>query len=216
VTSTETPATKPALPLGPRFVEALAYAARVHEGQPRKGTEVPYVSHVLGVCAIVLEEGGGEDEAIAALLHDAVEDGGGLPVLEDIRRRFGERVADIVLACTDTDETPKPPWKRRKEHYIAHLRTAGRDSRRVSCADKLYNARSILRDYRNEREELWNRFNASSDEVLWYYRELVEVFRPDGTPLARELERVVGQIEVERQKVLDGSRTSPAGPGGGR
>jgi GTP pyrophosphokinase len=192
-----------ALPLGPRFVDALAYATEVHAGQSRKGTTVPYVTHVLGVCALVLEDGGGEDEAIAALLHDAVEDGGGPPVLAEIRRRFGERVAEIVWACSDTDERPKPPWKERKARYIDHIRVAGPDARRVSCADKLHNARSILRDYRLEGERLWKRFNAPPEEQLWYYRSLVEAFeQPGRTPLVDELERVVGQLEAERKQVL--------------
>jgi (p)ppGpp synthase/HD superfamily hydrolase len=164
---------------------------------------VPYVTHVLGVCALVLEDGGGEDEAIAALLHDAVEDGGGPPVLAEIRRRFGERVAEIVWACSDTDERPKPPWKERKARYIDHIRVAGPDARRVSCADKLHNARSILRDYRLEGERLWKRFNAPPEEQLWYYRSLVEAFeQPGRTPLVDELERVVGQLEAERRHVL--------------
>jgi (p)ppGpp synthase/HD superfamily hydrolase len=193
-----------ALPLSPRFVEALAYATEVHAGQARKGTTVPYVAHVLGVCALVLEDGGGEDEAIAALLHDAVEDGGGLPVLEEIRRRFGDRVAEIVWACSDTADVPKPPWKERKARYVAHVRGAGADARRVSCADKLHNARSILRDYRLEGERLWERFNAPPDEQLWYYRALVEAFQQPGrTPLVDELARVVGQLEAERKRVLD-------------
>jgi GTP pyrophosphokinase len=196
-----------AWPLTPRFVQALAYATEVHAGQSRKGTTVPYVAHVLGVCALVLEDGGGEDEAIAALLHDAVEDGGGAPVLDEIRRRFGDRVAGIVWACSDTDETPRPPWKERKARYVDHVRAAGPDARRVSCADKLHNARSILRDYRIEGERLWDRFNAPAEEQLWYYRSLVEAFRqPDRTPLFDELERVVGQLEAERRRVLDGLR----------
>jgi (p)ppGpp synthase/HD superfamily hydrolase len=191
----------PALPLTPRFTEALAYATEVHAGQSRKGTSVPYVSHVLAVCSLVLEDGGGEDEAIAALLHDAVEDGGGQPRLDDIRRRFGDRVADIVWACSDTDETPKPPWKERKARYVDHVRAAGPDARRVSCADKLHNARSILRDYRAEGERIWTRFNAPPEEQLWYYRELVDAFRqPDRTALFTELERVVGELEAERRR----------------
>jgi len=193
-----------AWPLTQRFTDALAYATEVHAGQSRKGTSVPYVSHVLAVCSLVLEDGGGEDEAIAALLHDAVEDGGGRPVLEEIRRRFGDRVAGIVWACTDTDETPKPPWKERKTRYIAHVREAGPDARRVSCADKLHNARSILRDYRVLGERLWERFSASGDEALWYYRALVEAFRqPDRSPLVGELERVVTELEAERKRRED-------------
>jgi len=193
-----------AWPLTRRFEEALVYATGVHAGQSRKGTSVPYVSHVLGVCSLVLEDGGGEDEAIAALLHDAVEDGGGQPVLVEIRRRFGDRVADIVWACTDTDETPKPPWKERKARYIDHVRAAGPDARRVSCADKLHNARSILRDYRVLGERLWDRFSASAEDNLWYYRTLVEAFRqPDRSPLVGELERVVGALEAERKRALE-------------
>jgi GTP pyrophosphokinase len=186
-------------PLTERFKEALALATDVHRGQSRKGTSVPYVSHVLGVCSLVLEDGGSEDEAIGALLHDAVEDGGGRPMLDEIRRRFGERVAEIVWACSDTDETPKPPWKERKTRYIEHVRQAGPDARRVSCADKLHNARSILRDYRALGERLWDRFTASGDETLWYYRELVAAFRQsDRSPLVAELERVVSELVAER------------------
>ena len=193
-------------PLTRRFVEALAYATEVHAGQSRKGTSVPYVSHVLAVCSLVLEDGGGEDEAIGALLHDAVEDGGGRPRLDDIRRRFGDRVAEIVWACSDTDETPKPPWKERKTRYIAHVREAGPEARRVSCADKLHNARSILRDYRVLGERLWDRFSASAEENLWYYRELVLAFgQPDRSPLVGELERVVSELEAERKARVGGA-----------
>jgi len=199
-----------ALALTQRFIEALAYATEVHAVQSRKGTSVPYVSHVLGVCSLVLEDGGGEDEAIAALLHDAVEDGGGQPRLEDIRRRFGDRVAEIVWACSDTDETPKPPWKERKLRYIAHVRAAGPDARRVSCADKLHNARSILRDYRALGERLWDRFSASAEDNLWYYRELVEAFRqPDRSPLVAELERVVAELKAERRRRVEHASTVP-------
>ncbi len=192
-------------PLTRRFEEALVYATEVHAGQSRKGTSVPYVAHVLAVCSLVLEDGGGEDEAIAALLHDAVEDGGGPPVLEDIRRRFGDHVAEIVWACSDTGETPKPPWKERKTRYIAHVREAGPDARRVSCADKLHNARSILRDYRVDGERIWGRFSAPAEEQLWYYRALVDAFRqPDRSPLVAELERVVSELESERRKAWEG------------
>lgn len=192
-------------PLTARFKDALAYATDVHTGQSRKGTSVPYVSHVLGVCSLVLEDGGSEDEAIGALLHDAVEDGGGRPVLDEIRRRFGDRVAEIVWACSDTDETPKPPWKQPKTRYIEHVRQAGSDARRVSCADKLHNARAILRDYRALGERLWERFTASGDETLWYYRELVEAFRqPDRSALVEELERVVSELTAQREQVLGG------------
>ena len=192
---------KQALPLTERFKRALEYALVVHGGQARKGTPVPYVSHILAVCALVLEDGGDEDEAIAALLHDAVEDGGGPTRLHDIRTQFGNRVAAVVRACSDTDETPKPPWEDRKKRYIAHIRGASRAARRVSCADKVHNARSILRDYREHGEELWKRFNASGDKQLWYYRKLVKAFRrPGATPIVGELERVVSELEAERKR----------------
>ncbi len=181
--------------LSERFDAALAYATRVHAGQLRKGTSVPYVSHVLAVAALVLEDGGGEDEAIAALLHDAVEDGDGLRELERIREQFGDVVADIVWACSDADQRPKPPWRERKERYIAHVRHAGPEVRRVSCADKLHNARSILLDYRRDGERVWDRFTATGDETLWYYEQLLEVFRHGGGgPLVEELARVVGEL----------------------
>ena len=201
-------------PLTRRFEEALMYATGVHAGQSRKGTSVSYVAHVLAVCSLVLEDGGGEDEAIAALLHDAVEDGGGRPRLEEIRRRFGDRVAEIVWACSDSDETPKPPWKERKARYIAHVRAAGPDARRVSCADKLHNARSILRDYRVDGERIWERFSAPPEEQLWYYRSLVEAFRqPDRTALFAELERVVSELEAARRPLSspgrDGAEPGP-------
>ncbi|HVO12396.1 MAG TPA: HD domain-containing protein [Vicinamibacteria bacterium] len=183
--------------LSRRFDEALAYAAHVHEGHCRKGTTVPYLAHLLGVCALVLEDGGSEEEAIAALLHDAVEDAGGEGRLRAIRRRFGERVAAIVAACSDTDESPKPPWRERKQRYLAHL-VAERDpgTLRVAAADKLHNATAILRDYRRVGESLWERFSAPAAEQMWYYRALVDAFRAAGEgPLVGELERVVDELE---------------------
>lgn len=146
--------------LGPRFREALTYASELHECQPRKGTEIPYLAHLLSVAALVLEDGGDEDEAIAALLHDAVEDQGGKPTLDAIRSRFGERVAHIVEACSDTDTWPKPPWRERKERYIEYLEAACPGVLRVSLADKLHNARAIVLDYRQMGDPLWSKFNA--------------------------------------------------------
>jgi (p)ppGpp synthase/HD superfamily hydrolase len=150
-----------------RFDEALVFASRLHASQVRKGTTIPYLSHLLGVASLVLEAGGDEDEAIAGLLHDAVEDQGGQPTLEEIRRRFGDRVAAIVEACTDADTTPKPPWRQRKERYVAHIAGAPADARRVSSADKLCNARAILLDYRILGETLWGRFSGGKDGTLW-------------------------------------------------
>ena len=182
--------------LGPRFEEALTYAARLHREQVRKGSGVPYLSHLLGVAGIALEHGASEDEAIAALLHDAVEDQGGAPTLAEIRRRFGDAVADIVAACSDTDVVPKPPWRPRKEAYIAHLASASPSARLVSAADKLHNARSILTDYRRLGEAVWGRFTGGKEGTLWYYRALVQAFRAhDPTPLVDELERTVQEME---------------------
>ena len=178
-----------------RFEAALTYATHLHRDQTRKGTDIPYVGHLLGVASLVIEDGGSEDEAIAGLLHDAVEDQGGAPRLEDIRTRFGEGVAAIVAGCTDADTTPKPPWRQRKEAYLAHLREATADVLRVSAADKLYNARAILADYRALGEALWPRFSEGRDEILWYYRSLVAIFLERGpTRLAGELARAVAEL----------------------
>ena len=182
--------------LGSRFEEALLYAIRLHARQRRKGTSIPYAAHLLAVSAIVLEDGGDEDQAIAALLHDAVEDQGGRPVLEQIRSRFGDRVAAIVEGCTDAEVIPKPPWRERKERYVAHVRQASPDVRRVSAADKLHNARAILTDLRRHGGTLWSRFSGGREGVLWYYRALVSAYQAAGSgPLAEELDRVVGEIE---------------------
>lgn len=181
--------------LSDRFERALVYAAQLHARQRRKGSRVPYVSHLLATAALVLEYGGGEDEAIAALLHDAVEDQGGPKTLAAIRRRFGPVVADIVQACSDTDVTPKPPWRPRKEAYLAHLRRAPAAVRLVSAADKLHNARSTVADLQRFGQSVWGRFHAGPQEQLWYYRSLVVIFTRRGPrPLARELERVVAEM----------------------
>jgi (p)ppGpp synthase/HD superfamily hydrolase len=181
-----------------RFQEAIRYAAEVHDGQKRKGTGVPYLSHLLGVTSIVLDAGGNEDEAIAALLHDAAEDQGGRERLEDIRRRFGATVARIVEACTDSWDTPKPPWSERKKAYVEHATHLAPDELRVSAADKVHNAYAILRDLRTHGEEVWRRFKAPPDDVIWYYRSLVHSFRTSGGgPLVDELDRIVRGIERE-------------------
>jgi (p)ppGpp synthase/HD superfamily hydrolase len=183
--------------LSARFEQALVYAAILHSGQGRKGTAVPYVSHVMSVAALALENGANEDEAIAALLHDAVEDAGGAPRLEDIRCRFGQRVADIVARCTDTDETPKPPWKERKEKYIAQLAHGSDSVKLVSCADKVHNARSIVADLREHGDAIWSRFTTGKSGTLWYYRTLVETYQQHGGPkrLLDELARTVDEME---------------------
>ncbi len=182
--------------LSPRFERALALANRLHARQKRKGTDIPYIAHLMTVAGLVLEAGGDEDMAIGALLHDAVEDQGGKPTLRMIRKRFGKRVADIVAGCTDSDTDPKPPWRERKESYIAHLRHASPEVRLVSAADKLHNARSVLSDYRRVGEALWPRFSGRRDGTLWYYRTLVDTFRAVGSnSVVDELGRVVAELE---------------------
>jgi GTP pyrophosphokinase len=168
--------------LGARFLRAFEFAAKKHSSQLRKASTIPYIAHLLGVASLVLEAGGDEDLAIAALLHDVVEDCGGAPMLKEVHRRFGPRVAKVVDGCTDADTHPKPPWRERKEKYIRHLRTADADTRLVSAADKLNNIRSILSDYRAVGESVWSRFNGGRDGTLWYYRTLRDEFlrhKPD-------------------------------------
>jgi (p)ppGpp synthase/HD superfamily hydrolase len=162
----------------------------------RKGTDIPYISHLLAVAALVLESGGDEDEAIAALLHDSAEDQGGTVTLENVRDRFGERVADIVAGCTDTFEDPKPDWYERKKAYLAHLPVAAASVRRVALADKLHNARCILDDFHAIGDRVWDRFSAGKERQLWYYRQLVKMFRRAGTDgMVQEFDRVVSELE---------------------
>lgn len=179
-----------------RFEEALLFATQLHAEQRRKGSDVPYIAHLLAVASIVLENGGNEDEAIAGLLHDAIEDQGGIATREEIRRRFGDTVVEIVNGCTDADVIPKPPWRVRKEEYIEHLRVATPSVRLVSAADKLHNARAVLGDYRELGELLWRRFHGGREGTLWYYRSVTDALRQGGTsPLIEELERVVSELE---------------------
>ena len=190
-----------------RFSEAVACATRLHAAQKRKLSGAPYVSHLLRVAGIALEHGADEDEAVAALLHDAVEDQGGAKTLEDIRRRFGPRVSEIVAACSDTDQTPKPPWRDRKEAYLAHLRVASPSVRLVSAADKLDNVRSLAADYYTFGQSMWERFTGGRDGTLWYYRSVVEILKAAQTsPLVEELARAVAQLE---QLVQGGTGVSP-------
>ncbi len=182
--------------LGARFEQAAVYTAKLHANQVRKGTFIPYVSHLLAVTAIALEHGANEDEAIGALLHDAVEDAGGRPRLDDIRARFGEAVAEIVAGCTDADTIPKPAWRERKERYIAHLEAATKSTLLVSCSDKLHNVRSIVADLR-AGIDVWSRFTGGKSGTLWYYRALVEAFGGRNVPprLLAELTRNVVEME---------------------
>ena len=184
-----------------RFTEALIFAMNLHAKQIRKGTDIPYVSHLLAVASLVLEHGGNEDEAIAALLHDAIEDqaqhnDGAEALRQVIREKFGDNVVEIVDGCSDTSTHPKPPWRERKERYIAHIRVASPSMRLVSAADKLHNARAVLFDYRSLGEDIWSRFNAGKADQLWFYRELVKAFRDAGySPLVEELDRAVTVLE---------------------
>ena len=178
-----------------RLENALVFAAQLHREQWRKGSNVPYVSHLLAVSALVIEHGGDEDEAIAALLHDAIEDQGGPKTRDEILRRFGERVTGIVEGCTDSQTIPKPPRKERKLAYIAAISDKSPSVQLVCAADKLHNARSILSDYRTLGEEVWQRFVGGREGTLWYYGAVVQALIQSGrTPLVDELERVVGEI----------------------
>ena len=163
--------------LGKDFDEALAFASDLHREQRRKGTAIPYVTHLLAVCSLALEMGADEDQAIAALLHDAVEDQGGAPRLFEIRARFGERVARIVADCSDWDGAgTRPQWRERKQAYLDGLATKPADSLLVVLADKTHNARAIVDDFATHGAALWDRFNAGRAEVLWYYGALAEAF----------------------------------------
>jgi (p)ppGpp synthase/HD superfamily hydrolase len=194
------PSPKSAKP-GNRFDEAAQFAIDVHREDTRKGSDIPYVGHLFGVCALVLEEGGSEDQAIAALLHDTAEDHGGRQMLEQVQARFGKEVMDIVEACSDTLE--EPAWRPRKEAYLKRLEGDPESVLLVSLADKLYNARAITRDYEAIGEELWDRFSTRDEDErgrnaqLWYYRSLRDVFR-DRAPdlrMTQEFSDVVGELE---------------------
>jgi (p)ppGpp synthase/HD superfamily hydrolase len=187
------------------FARALAYAEKLHARQRRKGTGKPYIGHLMSVTSIVIAYGGDEEMAMAALLHDAVEDQGGLPRLHEIQRKFGKRVARIVDGCTDSYVEPKPPWLGRKQAYIARVAREPLDTRLVSAADKLSNARDILQDMRVDGDAAFERFQGKKAGTLWYYRTLVTEFRKAGNnPLVDELDRVVMELErvADAKKLL--------------
>jgi GTP pyrophosphokinase len=183
-----------------RFVSAMIYAHQVHRHQRRKGTGIPYVAHVLGVAALAMEYGADEDEAIAALLHDAAEDGGGEATLAEIRAQFGDRVGDIVLGCSDSlveDPEDKLPWQERKENYLAHLENASASVCLVSAADKLHNVRSIIRDYQEHGEDIWERFQGRRDGTVWYYETVAHtLIRRFRSQLTLDLQEAVDQLLV--------------------
>jgi (p)ppGpp synthase/HD superfamily hydrolase len=181
--------------LSPRFAEALQFAYNLHNGQMRKQTDTPYIAHLLGVTSLVLENGGDERQAIAALLHDAVEDAGGLATLEKIRQAFGEQVAEIVDGCTDSYQTPKPPWLERKKAYLKRLPETSPATHLVSLADKVHNSRAILYDLRREGDLVFARFTGGKPGTLWYYRSLADFFTKNyPSPLSDELQRTVDEI----------------------
>ena len=199
-------AAKSQIKLGPRFQRAFEFATKQHSGQTRKASTIPYIAHLMGVASLVFEAGGDEDLAIAALLHDVVEDCGGAPMLKQIRRRFGSRVAKIVDGCTDAYQLPKPPWHDRKVSYINRLKNEDDETRLVSAADKLNNVRSILSDYRAIGESVWSRFNGGRDGTLWYYRTLRDEFlRSKPNRITRDLDLAVQDLES-----LTAGKTSPA------
>lgn len=161
---------KPHVPAPDRLAAAFALAHGAHRTQTRKGSTVPYITHLMAVAALTGEYGGSEDQMIGALLHDAVEDGGGAPMRERIETDFGPAVAAIVDACTDTDETPKPPWRPRKEMFIASIAAMPGSARLVVAADKLHNTRSLIEEYGRFGDALWERFRGGREGTLWYYR----------------------------------------------
>ncbi len=182
--------------LGPRLLRAFRYAAEKHAGQTRKQTAVPYLSHLMGVASLVLEAGGDEDMAIAGLLHDVVEDCGGMPRLREIRKQFGARVAKIVEGCTDSFGEPKPEWMERKKDYLREVKHANAKTRLVSASDKLHNVRTILADYRRDGEAIWARFSGKKEGTLWYYRALSDEYRRrNPNRITRELEIAVTELE---------------------
>lgn len=181
--------------LGPRLQQAFRYAAKMHAGQARKATTVPYLSHLMAVASLVLEAGGDEEMAIAALLHDVVEDCGGMPRLREIRKMFGARVARIVEGCTDSFTEPKPDWIERKKGYLEEVKHADHETRLVSASDKLHNVRTILADYRKDGDAIWLRFNGKKEGTLWYYRALSDEYTRKPNRITRELEIAVNELE---------------------
>ena len=214
--------------LGPRLQRAFGYAAEKHAGQTRKQTAVPYLSHLMAVASLVLEAGGDEDMAIAALLHDVVEDCGGMPRLREVRKRFGPRVAKIVEGCTDAFVEPKPEWMERKKNYLREVKHADAETRLVSASDKLHNVRTILADYRQDGESIWKRFSGKKEGTLWYYRALsdeypvpksssrrgIPIFRKRATNSPTALRLPIRKLSVTSRRKSPGgrpaSRTTPA------
>ena len=194
--------------LGPRLQKAFCYAADKHAGQTRKQSAIPYLSHLLAVTALVLEGGGDEEMAMAALLHDVVEDCGGMPILREVRKMFGTRVAHIVEGCTDSFTDPKLPWIVRKAEYLKRLKHEDAETRLVSASDKLHTVRTVIADYRTDGESIWKRFSGGRDGTLWYYRALnAEFQRRKPNRITRELaialhdlDEITGKKKPQRRR----------------
>ncbi len=180
-----------------RFEQALLYAFQAHRQQYRKGSQIPYFSHLISCAALVMEGGGDEDQSIAALLHDVAEDQGGNRRLEEIETLFGKRVRQIVEGCSDTLKFPKPPWRERKEGYIKHLFSANEDVLLVSLADKVHNLRTIYMDFQEVGEQIWDRFQGGKAGSLWYFRSLLEIYKQRYPhPMVVEFERILSLLEM--------------------
>jgi (p)ppGpp synthase/HD superfamily hydrolase len=205
--------------LGRRLQDAFKYAADQHAGQTRKTSAVPYIAHLMAVTSLVLEASGDEDMAIAALLHDVVEDCGGMPRLREIRKKFGTRVAKIVGGCTDSFGEEKGEWLQRKQNYLSEVKHADAETRLVSACDKLHNVRTIVSDYRNIGEDVWERFSGKKAGSLWYYRALSDEYqRRNANEITRELalvveelERLAGKPAKKKKKSLKKNATSNSG-----
>ena len=183
--------------LSDRFLKALSMAFTLHQNQLRKASETPYFAHLMTVAALVLENGGSEDQAIAALLHDAVEDAGGLETLDKIREEFGATIADLVDACTDSYTQPKPEWEPRKIDYLEKLKSASDEVILISLADKIHNARSILRDLHLSGDSTWEKFKGKKSGTLWYYQALAKIFDDAPYPaLKNEFRNLVDEIHT--------------------
>ena len=185
----------------PKLSNALALAIQAHEGQVRKGTKIPYIAHPMAVSAIALEFGATEDQAVAALLHDAIEDGGN-KYANIIKAQFGEHIHNLVQGCTDgtpNQQGQKAPWLERKTAYLRHLEEASDEVLLVSCSDKLHNSRAIVSDLINEGPSVFERFSSTPEQTLWYYRQLANAFTNRKTPPAKALESAVSQMEALSQ-----------------
>lgn len=195
-----------------RLVEAFAFTFELHRRQRRKGTEVPYLTHLLAVAALVGEHGGEEDQVIAALLHDAVEDQGGKETLERIRAKFGDTVASYVAGCSDSDTEPKPPWRERKEQYLATVTHASPQLKLIVAADKCHNVQSITRDLKTIGDSVWNRFRGGKEGTLWYYAEVVRALAQGWQhTLLGELAEAVDKLQRTAARVESGVRSPDSG-----